>query len=189
MALSTCGNSRRLAMVLIKTGLAQMGVSWVLFTVMGQRVFPLHWHGIGPERGSVLGMSMLMGARGVGAIVGRCFPPDGPDPSQRRLRMGVLLGFMAVALGYSTLGRGQSLWQACFCVVLAHSGGSTVWVFSTTLVATQHRRQVPRPCVLGGVGVGHGHPGHRILSDRICDRSRYCSANGRNCNRGVHADS
>ena len=34
-------DSRRLAMVFIKTGLAQMGVSWVLFTVMGQRVFSI----------------------------------------------------------------------------------------------------------------------------------------------------
>jgi len=35
------GDSRLLATVLAKTGLAQMGVSWVLFTVMGARVFPL----------------------------------------------------------------------------------------------------------------------------------------------------
>jgi MFS family permease len=128
------GNSRRLALVFIKTGLAQVGVSWVLFTVMGQRVFPLHWHGIGPERGSVLGMSMLMGARGIGAIVGPLFSARWAGSSQARLRMGVLAGFVAVGLGYGSLGTVTSLWQACACVVLAHSGGSTVWVFSTTLL-------------------------------------------------------
>jgi hypothetical protein len=50
------------------------------------------------------------------------------------LRMGVLLGFLAIGVGYGTLGAAASLWQACVCVVLAHSGGSTVWVFSTTLL-------------------------------------------------------
>ncbi|MGA9040478.1 MAG: MFS transporter [Terriglobales bacterium] len=127
-------DSRRLAMVFIKTGLAQMGVSWVLFTVMGQRVFPLHWPGLDPERGGVLGMSMLLGARGVGAIVGPLFSARWAGSSERRLRLGVLLGFLAVAAGYCTLGAAMSLWQACFFVVLAHSGGSTVWVFSTTLL-------------------------------------------------------
>jgi len=39
-----------------------------------------------------------------------------------------------VALGYGMLGVAGSLWTACFWVVLGHCGGSTVWVFSTTLL-------------------------------------------------------
>jgi predicted MFS family arabinose efflux permease len=127
-------DSRRLALVLIKTGLLQVGVSWVLFTVMGQRVFPLHWPGLDPQRSGVLGMSILMGARGIGAIVGPLFSARWAGSSESRLRLGVLFGFLAVAAGYGTLGAAMSLWQACFWVVLAHSGGSTVWVFSTTLL-------------------------------------------------------
>src|SRR5262249_37520538 len=64
------GDRRLFATVLVKSGLAQMGVSWVLFTVMGQRVFPLRMMGLDPQRGAVLGMSMLMGARGLGALFG-----------------------------------------------------------------------------------------------------------------------
>jgi predicted MFS family arabinose efflux permease len=127
-------DSRRLAMVFIKTGLAQMGVSWVLFTVMGQRVFPLHWRGLDPQRAGVLGMSVLLGARGAGAIVGPLFSARWAGSSQARLRLGVLLGFLTVAVSYGILGTATALWQACFWVVLAHSGGSTVWVFSTTLL-------------------------------------------------------
>jgi len=127
-------DSRRLAMVFIKTGLATMGVSWVLFTVMGERVFPLHWPGLKPERSAVLGMSLLLGARGVGAIVGPLFSARWAGRSQSRLRLGVLLGFLAVALGYAILGTAGSLWAACFWVTIAHCGGSTVWVFSTTLL-------------------------------------------------------
>jgi hypothetical protein len=127
-------DSRRLAMLLIKTGLAQMGVSWVLFTVMGQRVFPLHMAGVDAQRGGILGMSILLGARGVGAIVGPLFSARWAGSSETRLRLGVLFGFLAVAVGYAALGSAAALWQACICVVFAHSGGSTVWVFSTTLL-------------------------------------------------------
>jgi predicted MFS family arabinose efflux permease len=125
---------RLLATVLAKTGLIQMGVSWVLFTVMGERVFPLRGHGLGPQRGAVLGMSLLMGARGVGALVGPLVSARWAGHSGRRLRLGILFGFLAVGIGYGTLGVAGSLAMACFWVVLAHSGGSTVWVFSTTLL-------------------------------------------------------
>jgi hypothetical protein len=51
-----------------------------------------------------------------------------------RLSLGILFGFLALALGYGSLGAAGSLWVACFWIVLAHSGGSTVRVFSTTLL-------------------------------------------------------
>jgi MFS family permease len=123
---------RLFATVLVKMGLAQMGVSWVLFTVMGQRVFPLR--GLEPQRGAVLGMSFLMGARGIGALFGPLAAARWASHRESRLRLGILIGFLAVGLGYSMMGAAVSLWAACFWVVLGHCGGSTVWVFSTTLL-------------------------------------------------------
>jgi MFS family permease len=125
---------RLFATVLVKTGLAQMGVSWVLFTVMGQRVFPLRSPGLDPQRGAVLGMSMLMGARGLGALFGPLGAARWAGHRESRLRTGILIGFLAVGLGYTMLGAAGSLAVACFWVVLGHCGGSTVWVFSTTLL-------------------------------------------------------
>ena len=125
---------RLLATLFVKTGLATMGVSWVLFTVMGERVFPLHWPGLEPQRSAVLGMSMLLGARGIGAVVGPLVSAHWAGQSQSRLRLGILFGFLALALGYGALGGAGSLLVACLCVILAHCGGSTVWVFSTTLL-------------------------------------------------------
>ncbi|HXZ41870.1 MAG TPA: MFS transporter [Terriglobales bacterium] len=125
---------RLFATVLVKTGLAQMGVSWVLFTVMGQRVFPLRSPGLDPQRGAVLGMSMLMGARGLGALFGPLGAARWAGHRESRLRLGILIGFLAVGLGYAMLGAAGSLAMACFWVVLGHCGGSTVWVFSTTLL-------------------------------------------------------
>jgi predicted MFS family arabinose efflux permease len=125
---------RLLVTLFVKTGLATMGVSWVLFTVMGERVFPLHWHGLAPQRSAVLGMSMLLGARGIGAVVGPLISARWAGHNQSRLRLGILFGFLALALGYGSLGAAGSLWLACFWVTIAHCGGSTVWVFSTTLL-------------------------------------------------------
>lgn len=125
---------RLFATVLVKTGLAQMGVSWVLFTVMGQRVFPLHGAGIDPQRGAVLGMSLLMGARGVGALFGPLASARWAGHLESRLRLGILIGFLAVGIGYGMLGVVGTVWMACLWVILGHCGGSTVWVFSTTLL-------------------------------------------------------
>jgi len=122
------------ATVLVKTGLAQMGVSWVLFTVMGQRVFPLQSAGLDPQRGAVLGMSMLMGARGLGALFGPLGAARWAGHYENRLRIGILAGYLAVGLGYAMLGISGSLATACLWVILGHCGGSTVWVFSTTLL-------------------------------------------------------
>ncbi|HTZ97818.1 MAG TPA: MFS transporter [Terriglobales bacterium] len=127
-------DGRLLATVLVKTGLIQMGVSWVLFTVMGQRVFALHWNGLEAQSGAVLGMSLLMGARGLGALFGPLGAARWAGHRESRLRLGILFGFLAVGLGYGMLGVAGSLWMACFWVVLGHCGGSTVWVFSTTLL-------------------------------------------------------
>jgi predicted MFS family arabinose efflux permease len=121
-------------LIVVRAGLLQMGVSWVLFTVMGKQVFPFHWVGVSVQRAAVLGMSTLIGARGVGAILGPVISAGWAGKSQRRLRLGILGGFIAVGIGYSFLGGAGSLAAACAWVILAHSGASVVWVFVTTLL-------------------------------------------------------
>jgi hypothetical protein len=50
------------------------------------------------------------------------------------LRTGIFAGFVLAAAGYVWLGLSGSLALAVFAVILAHAGGSTNWVFSTTLL-------------------------------------------------------
>jgi predicted MFS family arabinose efflux permease len=128
------GNSRLLATVFAKAGELMIGPSWVLFTVMGQRVFPVQLHGADPQRGMMLGMSLLLGARGIGALVGPLVSARLAGNSDARLRLGILFGYLLVAAGYAAIGGAPNAWLACVCVIVAHSGGSTVWVFSTTLL-------------------------------------------------------
>jgi hypothetical protein len=54
--------------------------------------------------------------------------------SDGRLRLGILFGYIVTAIGYGTLGSCRTVWPASACAMLAHMGGSTVWVFSTTLL-------------------------------------------------------
>src|SRR5262249_32803855 len=127
-------HTRLRAAVFAKAGELMIGPSWVLFTVMGLRYFPVHLRGIDPERAAVLGMSLLLGARGSGAIIGPLVAARWASDSERRLRQGILFGYHCVALGYGLLGMAPNVWLACMCVVIGHCGGSTVWVFSTTLL-------------------------------------------------------
>ena len=120
--------------VFAKAGELMIGPSWVLFTVMGLRYFPVHLRGIDPERAAVLGMSLLLGARGIGAVVGPLIAARWAGGSGKRLSLGIFFGYLGVATGYSLLGFAPNVWLACLCVMLGHCGGSTVWVFSTTLL-------------------------------------------------------
>jgi len=123
-----------LAAVFAKAGELMIGPSWVLFTVMGVQYFHVHLRGVDPQRGAVLGMSLLLGARGIGAVVGPLFSARLAGHSDQRLRLGILLGYLTIGAGYCGLGLSPNVWVACLCIMLAHCGGSTVWVFSTTLL-------------------------------------------------------
>jgi MFS family permease len=120
--------------VFAKAGELMVGPSWVIFTVMGAREFAVHGRGIKAAGGAMLGMSILLGGRGLGALVGPLVSARWAGQSDRRLRLGILFGYLTIALGYGLLGASRSVWMAAVCAMLAHMGGSTVWVFSTTLL-------------------------------------------------------
>lgn len=120
--------------VFAKAGELMIGPSWVIFTVMGEREFAVHWHGIDPARSAMLGVSILLGGRGLGALAGPLVSARWAGGSDRRLRLGILFGYLTIALGYGLLGGGRTVWFAAACAMLAHAGGATVWVFSTTLL-------------------------------------------------------
>jgi len=120
--------------VFAKAGELMVGPSWVIFTVMGAREFAVHGHGINAAGGAMLGMSILLGGRGIGALVGPIVSARWAGESDRRLRLGILFGYITIATGYCVLGVSRSVWMAAACAMLAHAGGSTVWVFSTTLL-------------------------------------------------------
>jgi MFS family permease len=122
------------AVVSLKGGVSILGTSWVLLPVMGERVFTVPVAGLSHARAALFGMSLLLGARGVGALLGPLLASRLTGQREDNLRIGVLFGFVFGGIGYLLLGSARSLWFALAVIVFAHSGTSTVWVFSTTLL-------------------------------------------------------
>jgi MFS family permease len=120
--------------VFAKAGELMVGPSWVIFTVMGAREFAVHRPGINTAGGAMLGMSILLGGRGVGALAGPLISARWAGQRDHRLRLGILFGYLLISAGYGVLGASRSVWMAAVCAMIAHAGGSTVWVFSTTLL-------------------------------------------------------
>jgi MFS family permease len=120
--------------IFAKAGELMIGPSWVIFTVLGAHEFAVHWRNIDPVRGAMLGMSILLGGRGLGALFGPIISARWAGRSDRRLQLGILFGYLTIAIGYGMLGVCRTVWLASLCALLAHAGGSTVWVFSTTLL-------------------------------------------------------
>lgn len=127
-------DSRRFATVFVKGGIGLLGAHNVVLPVLGSRVFPMDSAGMAPEQGRMLGMSLLLAARGVGALVGPIVAGAWAQDSQSRMRRGIFAGFLAAAIGYISLGWTGSLAAAVLAVSLSHAGASTNWVFSTTLL-------------------------------------------------------
>jgi predicted MFS family arabinose efflux permease len=124
---------RLLATVFVKFGLGLfIGATWVTYALMGERMFAVH---IGPAgRSGVLGMSLLIGARGLGALIGPLIAANWAGQRDGRLRRGILIGFCAAAAGVASLAIAPNVWIAVLCVVVAHCGGSVIWTFSTTML-------------------------------------------------------
>jgi hypothetical protein len=125
-------NLRMLAMVCLRGGTGILGASWVLFPVFGQRVLPMP--NLGRRDYALVGMSVLLTARGVGSLIGPLIAAHWAGIVQGRLRRGVLIGFVVAGFGYVMLGLAPTIWLAAAVVLIAHAGNSVVWVFSTTLL-------------------------------------------------------
>jgi predicted MFS family arabinose efflux permease len=127
-------DARLFATLFVKGGLSLMGTNWVIIPVLGERVFPLRLEGLTASQAGTLGMSLLMGSRGVGALIGAIAGASFAGGSHRRLRSVISWGFLAGGLGYLLLGGAGSAWTAALCLVVAHAGGSAIWTASTTIL-------------------------------------------------------
>ena len=127
-------DKRMLATVFVKAGLGCMGSNWVLLPIFGERIYPLQIGGLDAKKAGILSMSILLGCRGLGSALGPMIAGRFAHSNEKRLRMGILAGFLLAAAGYLLLGISHSLLAASAAVTLAHGGGSIVWVFSTTLL-------------------------------------------------------
>ena len=120
-------DTRLFATLLVKAGMGLLGAHWVILPIMGERVFVI-------KESGALSMSLLMGARGIGALMGSLSSGYIGRNIPRRMRAWILWGFLLVSLSYLALGGAPTLWIACLTVIIGHAGTSLIWVYSTTML-------------------------------------------------------
>lgn len=99
----------------------------LLLTLFGKQIFPLGQDG-------ALSIGLLYAARGVGTAIGPIAAQRIFGASRQMLRRAVGLAFFLTTAGYLLLSIAPSLPMAMLAVMLAHTGGSIQWVYSTTLL-------------------------------------------------------
>src|SRR5260370_2927304 len=104
-------HARLRATVFVKFGNLIIGPSWVLFTVMGQNEFAVRWHGMAPERGAFLGMSLLLGARGLGALLGPLLAAPWVGHCNHGLEFAISWASLGAAPAYTLLPASPHLWH------------------------------------------------------------------------------
>jgi predicted MFS family arabinose efflux permease len=118
----------------VKSGVSLMGANWVILPVLGERVFPLKLAGLTQSEAATLGISLMLGTRGAGAILGAVLGGNFAGSNRTRVRYVILASFVMSAVGYAALGLTASLPFAVLAILVAHCGGSAAWTCSSTLL-------------------------------------------------------
>ncbi len=122
--------------LLIKGGIGLIGANWVLLPVLGEGRFRLDGFGLSESQAGMLGMSALMGARGLGSFFGPVAGAHWASAEPGRMRWPIAAGFVVAAIGYLALGWAPALPLAVLAVMIGHVGTSMNYVYSSTLVQT-----------------------------------------------------
>ncbi|MFT3708390.1 MAG: MFS transporter [Archangium sp.] len=103
------------------------GAALVLYAVMGSRIFAIAGS---PEAG----VGVLLAMRGTGAFIGPLIARriGGDDPNFLERAIG--LAFLVTAAAWLAFALSPNLVIAALCLAVAHTGVSTQWVFSTSLI-------------------------------------------------------
>src|SRR3954453_7277556 len=115
------------ALIFVKAGWGLAGGVLLLLTVFGQRIFPV-------GGSTAAGIGVLYGARGIGAGLGPMALRWMLGQSPTVMRPSIGPSYFIVGGFYVALAAAGTLPMAALCVLLAHFGGSILWVFSTVLL-------------------------------------------------------
>jgi MFS family permease len=123
---------RVLALLLVKPAWGLGGGILTLLPVFGEEVFRLSLHAA--VGGAALGMSVLYAARGVGTALGPLLTRRFYSETRAQMQHAIGISFLVAGGFYVAFGGEQSFTLALFWLVVAHAGGSVLWVFSTVLL-------------------------------------------------------
>ena len=115
------------ALMFVKAGWGLAGGVLLLLSIFGQRIFPV-------GGSTAAGIGILYGARGIGAGLGPMALRWILGQTPVTMRRAIGPAYFIVGGFYVALAAAGSLPVAALCILLAHFGGSILWVFSTVLL-------------------------------------------------------
>lgn len=113
--------------VLIKSGWSLAGGLVLLHSIFGERIYPV-WGS------AAAGIGVLAMMRGLGTALGPVLSRRVFGTSAAQMARGIGVGFFVAGGMYLAFAMTANFPLALVTLMIAHMGGSTIWVFSTTLL-------------------------------------------------------
>jgi Arabinose efflux permease len=118
---------RVLAMLLVKPAWGLGGGILALLAVFGEKIFPVGGSG-------ATGIGILYAARGIGTAIGPIVMRRFAGETREKMQKGVGISFLIGGVFYIAFGAATNFALALAMLLIAHAGGSIVWVNSTVLL-------------------------------------------------------
>jgi predicted MFS family arabinose efflux permease len=120
---------RLLALLAVKPAWGLGGGILALLAVFGEKVFPV-------GQNAATGIGVLYAARGIGTAIGPVFARRLAGDNRARMQTIIGFSFLVGGIFYAAFGGATNYALALIMLMLAHMGGSILWVFSTVLLQT-----------------------------------------------------
>lgn len=118
---------RIFAYLMVKTSWGMGGGIMTLLAVFGERIFPVAGK-------TATGIGVLFTARGIGTAIGPLMARRWSGETRQQMQSSIGIAFLIGGVFYIAFGVSRSFSAALLFLLLAHMGGSILWVFSTVLL-------------------------------------------------------
>jgi MFS family permease len=115
------------AYLMVKTSWGMGGGIMTLLAVFGERIFPVAGK-------TATGIGVLFTARGIGTAIGPLMARRWSGETRKQMQNSIGIAFLIGGAFYIAFGVSRSFIAALLFLLLAHTGGSILWVFSTVLL-------------------------------------------------------
>jgi predicted MFS family arabinose efflux permease len=122
-----CQRPHVLALMMVKPAWGMGGGILTLLAVFGEKIFPI-------GRNAATGIGILYAARGIGTAIGPIIMRRFAGETRARMQTAIGISFLIGGVFYIAFGLSISFALALIMLMIAHAGGSTLWVNSTVLL-------------------------------------------------------
>jgi predicted MFS family arabinose efflux permease len=118
---------RVFALLMVKPAWGVGGGILALLAVFGEKIFPVGGR-------AATGIGVLYAARGIGTAIGPLVVRRIAGESRRRMQAAIGIAFIVGGVFYVAFGHATDFALALVVLLIAHMGGSVLWVYSTVLL-------------------------------------------------------